>query len=115
MIARLWLGFLLLLPLSAYGASPDYDSPLHPWIAVQHSITGAWCCNISDGYLLEDEEWRANGSVYQVMIDGKWMDIPADALRDPNGGPNPTGKAIVWYVKMNHAVHIFCFAPGTQW
>jgi hypothetical protein len=43
------------------------------------------------------------------------MDIPADALRDPNGGPNPTGKAIVWYLKTDYGVHIFCFAPGTQW
>lgn len=108
-------GFLTAAALVLMAASPDYESPEHPWISHQHNVSGQWCCDISDGYLLEDSEWRSSGAAYEVLIKGHWTEIPSWALRDPAGGPNPTGKAIVWYTDNEFGVRIYCFAPGSEW
>ena len=104
--------------MKAKGAPPpgtDLNSALHAWFDRQHNVKGGWCCRLSDGHILADDEWRATGNGYQVKIDGDWFDITPNALRDPVGGPNPTGHAIVWYLKHSgFGVSIYCFAPGTM-
>jgi hypothetical protein len=90
------------------------DMPNHSWFDRQHSIVGTWCCSLSDGHILEDDDWRATDGHYTARIQGVWYPIPDDALRDPAGGPNPTGKAIVWYLIIGPHVNVFCFAPGTM-
>jgi hypothetical protein len=86
----------------------------HAWMEEQHNVRGDWCCDISDGHLLEDNEWRQSDDLhYQVLIKDVWITVPDYALRDPKGGPNPTGKAIVWYTD-GDGIHIYCFAPGWQ-
>lgn len=90
------------------------DMPNHYWFEHQYSVHGEWCCNVADGHILEDEDWRAVGGEYTARIEGQWHPIPAFALRDPAGGPNPTGKAIVWYLLVGDHLTIFCFAPGTM-
>jgi hypothetical protein len=102
------------------GINPD--SPLHKWFERQHSIRGGWCCVEADGHILADTEWRqqpAAGSQqdshYEVQIQGSWYPIPQDTIRDTIGGPNPTGKAIVWYTIVNDSPIIYCFAPGVQY
>ena len=120
---KLWPLALLLL----CAAEPDYTSPDHPWIERQHNVMGQSCCTNSDGYLLEEDEWRItpSGGAYEVLIKGKWYSIPPGVMRDSNGGPNPTGKAIVWWTSPyedelgglngdSEPIHIWCFAPGTQ-
>lgn len=73
---------------------------------------GAWCCNVADGHALDDADRRAAGASYEVRIAGTWHPVANDALRDPVGGANPTGHAIVWYV--GDPPHIYCFAPGFE-
>lgn len=92
----------------------DLNSPLHHWFHAQHSITGAWCCDISDGHILDDSQWRTHGGVYQVKIGNGWVNVPDKARRDPAGGPNPTGHAIVWYNVTPWGIEIYCFAPGFE-
>jgi hypothetical protein len=91
------------------------DPVLHEWFETQHSVTGAWCCNVADGYILPDQDWRQAGDHYEVRIDGTWHPIPPNTLRDPHGGPNPTGAAIVWYLRVGDDLRIFCFAPGFEY
>lgn len=52
------------------------------------------------------------GSKYEVRIDGKWIAILPGQLRDPNGGFNPTGQAVVWYASGEWGVRVYCFTPG---
>jgi hypothetical protein len=100
---------------SAFAAPPPNADPrLHAWFERQHSIAGAWCCNISDGHLLGDTDWKTVGSGYAVRIKGVWYAVPASAIRDPGGGPNPTGRAIVWYNEWTGGVKIWCFSPGWE-
>jgi hypothetical protein len=103
---------LLAMAIGAIAAPPpgaDLTSPRHAWFERQHSVGGMWCCKISDGYLLSDSEWRWGAAGYDVRIEGAWMPVPEDAIRDPAGGPNDTGHAIVWRTGQQ----IICFAPGT--
>lgn len=116
---------VLLISLSLARAKPPLGPLAHPewhdWFEKQWSIGHKqWCCNVSDGHLLDDDEWRANGNHFEVLIEGKWYQIPDSAMRDPKGGPNPTGQAIVWYNMMgvysgSPIPLIYCFAPGTQY
>jgi hypothetical protein len=92
---------------------PNADPALHAWFDRQRNVRGILCCSIADGHILSDEEWRTNGGFYEVYILGEWRQIQPSQLRDPAGGPNPTGRAIVWYT-VRERVIIYCFAPGTE-
>jgi hypothetical protein len=91
---------------------PDADPQRHAWFERQHSIAGKWCCDVADGHVLDDSDWRATSEHYQVRLKGAWFVVPPDTLRDPSGGPNTIGRAIVWYVVTEAGVEIMCFAPG---
>jgi hypothetical protein len=91
---------------------PDADPQRHLWFERQRSVAGIWCCNTADGHVLDDGDWRATSEHYEVRLAGTWFVVPAHALRDPRGGPNMIGRAVVWYVIMEAGVHIMCFAPG---
>jgi hypothetical protein len=99
----------------AHAAPPpgtDLDGPLHAWFEHQFSVSGGWCCNIADGHILSDDDWRIVGTGYQIRINNAWYGVPATAYRDPAGGPNPTGHAIAWWSSIGPVV-VYCFTPGT--
>ena len=109
-------GLLAAPALAALPPDADPTSPLHNWFEHQFSVQGTWCCDVSDGHVLNDDEWRATADGFEVRIAGVWQPIPNDTLRDPKGGPNPTGRAVIWFTKPNDrspVYHIYCFAPGT--
>lgn len=106
---------LLFIQQPAYPAPPPGLAPnpeLHAWFERQHNVSGAWCCDISDGHILNDEEWRMTGDHYEALILGRWYPIQPDQLRRDMNDPNPTGSAVVWYLVIEMGVTIFCFAPG---
>jgi len=90
------------------------DSPESHWFTEQHNVKGGWCCNLADAFYLGDDEWAETKDGYKVKIGGEWHDVPEGALRDPKGGKNPTGNAIVWYGggTGGEEIVIWCFAPG---
>lgn len=90
----------------------DLNGPVHHWFARQYPRSGAWCCNISDGHVLKNGDWKMGKTNFWVRIEGAWYKVPAHALVDPKGGPNPTGQPIVWYIYYDGAPHITCFCPG---
>ena len=116
---------LAALPVITAKADPpgniDIDPALHAWFERQHNLRGGWCCNLGDGHIIEDTEWKTSESGYQVLIAGKWYKVDSDTLRRSDGDPNPTGKAIVWYRGYGNRdgdfawVTIYCFAPGTEY
>jgi hypothetical protein len=113
---RMWPVVLLLTSSSSFAAPPpgiDQKGPVHSWFEHQHSISGEWCCRLADGKVLSDSEWRVSGSHYEVWLSNKWRLVPSRALRSPEGGPNPTGHAIVWWTRIEREVIILCFAPGS--
>ena len=106
---------LVALPcLAAPPPAADLNGPLHTWFEHQHSVTGAWCCKLADGHILAEQDWRVSGDHYQVWINNIWLKVPATALRDPLGSPNPTGHAVVWWTQVGDETVILCFAPGNE-
>jgi hypothetical protein len=111
-----WFCCLAVPALAAPPPGIDPDSPIARWFQSQHQLTsGMSCCGLGDGHTLDDDEWRASMSgSYEVRIDGTWYPVPDEAKPDPAGGPNPTGKAVVWYSMFGGRPVIFCFKPGTE-
>jgi hypothetical protein len=129
------LAFALLLAPTTARATGDYPpGPLKDWFEGQWStgIPGAewpdpekvdplhhpvkqWCCDMEDGHVLEDGDWRRGVWRYEVRIGDRWYPVPDGAEVDPKGGPNPTGHAVVWYNKTVPEMGeywIYCFTPG---
>ena len=101
---------LALLPSIAFAAPPPKGSEeyviMHPhgdWIATQHDRKGRWCCQISDGALVNvrthgddyqvspiypDDTFRLRGSIKiacSVLFLGIWSSL-CTGLRDFVGG-----------------------------
>jgi hypothetical protein len=122
MDSRMWwaVTVIILVGLAsmAWGAPPpdaDLGGPLHAWFERQHNVRGGWCCDLADGHVLSDDDWRQSGDRYEVRVTDAWLPVPSEALRDTVGGPNPTGHAIVWFTANEFGVRIYCFAPGTEY
>jgi hypothetical protein len=112
-----WFVAFLLVALPCLAVPPpaaDLNGPLHAWFDHQHSVTGSWCCKLADGYILADGDWRISGDHYEVWINNIWLSVPPTSLRDPLGGPNLTGHAVVWWTQVGHETVILCFAPGNE-
>jgi hypothetical protein len=94
------------------------NSPLKPWFESLRSKSGP-CCADADGMTLKDVDWDSKDGHYRVFIEGKWWDVPDDAVIKE---PNRTGRTIVWpiYIRDSGAnselrdVKIRCFIPGTM-
>jgi len=91
------------------------NSPLKPWFESLHSKSGP-CCADADGMTLKDVDWDAKDGHYRVFIEGKWWDVPDNAVIRT---PNLDGRTIVWpiYIRPFGAlleVKIRCFLPGTM-
>ena len=80
------------------------------WFKSQHNSEGLWCCDKSDGHVYDGNYiFNADGSV-TVELDGKPHVLPKHMVLT---GPNPTGKAIWWFLETAGGHIDYCFAPGT--
>lgn len=94
----------------------DLNGSLHQWFDRQVNVLGVPCCQVSDGHMIGDHQWRMTGKGYEVRINGEWYPVNPEAMRDPVlGGENPTGRAIVWYtLSPVKKPIIWCFCPGFE-
>lgn len=103
--------FFLKLPGHASGHE---DSPLHAWFDALASKKGL-CCSFADGFKIDDVDWQTKDGHYQVRLEGKWVDVPDDAVITV---PNKFGPAVVWPVYSTYPdghkelSFIRCFMPG---
>lgn len=88
------------------------QSPLKGWFDNLKSIRGA-CCSDADGALVKDADWETKDGHYRVLINGKWIDVPEDALITE---PNKYGPAMVWGYPLNGGkdYYLRCFIPGSM-
>ncbi len=88
------------------------NSPLKGWFDNLKSKGGAPCCSDADGSAVSDVDWEAKGGRYRVRIDGRWYDVPEEALITE---PNRAGRTMVWPVTyQDGSIHIRCFMPGSM-
>ena len=91
------------------------NSPLKSWFESLHSGKSP-CCSDADGTALSDVDWQAKDGHYLVRIEGRWWDIPDEAVIDE---PNRAGRTMVWPVYYRAVstlvrVEIRCFIPGSM-
>ena len=98
------------------------------WISHQNRGVGGWCCDVSDGRLVDV---RTAGDHYEVHFlhpetltarrkPREWEPVAADAiLRNKDGTPitSPFGMAMAWWYDPGHRegpAHVHCFVQGFQ-
>lgn len=88
----------------------DVPAPIREWFKSVRSSNGIPCCDVADGHHTQVEQ--RDGS-YWVPIEGEWYKVPPEAV--VNNAKNPTGDAIVWYVKNgDKSFYIRCFVLGLE-
>ena len=94
----------------AYGRDLDgryANSPHRDWINSLKNQNGMSCCDDSDGFRVDDPDWRNVGSAYEVRIEGKWMPLTDEQIITQ---VNRIGYAMVWIFRGR----ITCFMPGAR-
>lgn len=111
---RLFLAGALALAFVTHAQAFDngqYESvspEIREWYRSMQRPAGGSCCDIADGH---STTWRGSkDGGYEVQIDGKWLPVPQDSVI--LNKENPTGEAIVWYVKRGDMYYIMCFIPN---
>lgn len=105
------LAVLAIALMPALALAHDHKRPdLDGWFNGLKSGKGA-CCSNADGNILTDNDWESKDGHYRVLIDGKWYDVPDDAVLK---GPNLYGPTVVWPIRTLGAISIRCFMPGSM-
>ncbi len=51
------------------------------------------CCSFADGSVVSDVDWELKDGHYRVRLEGRWIDVPDDAVITE---PNRAGRTMVW-------------------
>ena len=86
--------------------SPD----LKAWFDSLRSGKGP-CCSDADGSAVSDVDWESSSGHYRVRLEGKWLDVPDEAVIT---GPNRVGRTMVWPMRGDTGPVIRCFMPGSM-
>jgi hypothetical protein len=108
---RIVLVFLLLCA-PALAHDPSHPE-LNEWFNSLASRKGL-CCSFADGSVVSDVDWESKDGHYRVRLEGRWVDVPDDAVITE---PNRAGRTMVWpYTADPGTDHphteIRCFMPG---
>ncbi len=106
-IAMSVMGSLMLASAHAHDPSHQHTD----WFQKQHNKDGYVCCDGSDAHYLGSDEWTLGKGNYRVRIKGIWFDVEDSQMLRPDGEPNPTGNAILWYHLTEFGFNIRCFTP----
>ena len=123
---RFWLGVIvfgvvaLVLACGALVArAHDREHPeLDHWYMGLENKRHIPCCDGSEAQHIADVDWDSRDGHYRVRLDGKWIDVPEEAVID---APNLDGRTLVWAFKYNGidfgddadtGWHIRCFMVG---
>ena len=81
------------------------NSPNKAWVESLKNKFGTPCCDDTDGFRVEDPDWRNVGDSFEVKIEGIWTKLDDRHIITE---PNRIGYAMVWIYSGN----ITCFMPG---
>lgn len=105
---------LYLLTTSAFGFDngqyQNVDPKIRKWFKELRSPSNIPCCDIADGHMTTWRPSQVNGYEYEAYIEEQWVPVPPEVVI--RGIPNPTGSAVVWYIKLSEIIQIRCFILG---
>lgn len=106
------ISIFALLILASSAIAHDVEHPeLNDWFMDLRSKKGVPCCDVSDGQAVAPDDWKSDGKHYSVLLDGKWTDVPDEAVIEK---PNLARRAMVWPRKSISGITILCFMPGSM-
>ena len=107
--------FVIAMLVAGSAAAHDPVNQHTEWFVKQYNKHGAICCAGHDAYYLDPDEWKIDKQNYYVLLSGRWIEVDDSKMRDPRvGGPNPTGRAIVWYDVNEYGIGVRCFTTGHE-
>ena len=116
MIRLLAVALLTFASVTFAKAPESVDPALAPWFhGLKNQISGISCCDMADGHILADSDWRAGPDGYEVRIAEKWFALTPDRVL--NGVSNPTGRAVLFYGAGAAEVglaEIYCFVRPSE-
>jgi len=93
------------------GRFANADPEIKAWFDKLASGRGP-CCSDADGSAVSDVDWESKDGHYRVRVDGKWVDVPDDAVVTV---PNKVGRTMVWPIRyFGGVIFIRCFMPGAM-
>lgn len=107
LLGKILLTAAILSALFAAVAGKVKAQTLREWFNSLSSPAGGVCCHNFDGLSLEEDTWRTANGGYQVLINGKWVDVPPGNVVNV---PNRLGRAHLW-LKGDGSIR--CFIPGS--
>ena len=99
---------ILFFFLAFMARSHGQEQSLREWFNTLRSPAGGTCCHNFDGISLDEADWRNAGGKYEVLIEGKWVEVPEMNLVTV---PNRLGRAHLW---LRPDGGIRCFMPGVM-
>ena len=104
----------LAVPAKARNADGRWNylaADMREWFKGLHApVTGVPCCDVADGWRVNDVDWDSKDGHYRVRLSGEWVPVPDGAVITE---PNRFGPAVVWpYLDSNGTTQIRCFLPG---
>jgi len=111
-VAGIFFGIFLAIFVAPALAHDPSRPELNTWFDQLASKKGS-CCSLTDGETVADPDWESKDGHYRVRLDGKWIDVPDDALITE---PNLVGRTMVWPMPQieGDAIKIRCFMPGSM-
>lgn len=105
------LHFLFDVPQAHSQPPAGTDPDLREWFRAQvQPDSGITCCDIGDGHILGEGDWREGAAGPEIKVGGHWLAVPPEKIL--RGIDNPTGGAVAWYGP--HGVPIFCFSRPAE-
>ena len=90
----------------------DHMRPdLNPWLKTLRNKHAVPCCDGSDATRLSDVDWDTKDGHYRVRLDGRWVDVPDEAVIEE---PNQAGMTLVWPYFKDGMMVSRCFLPGSM-
>ncbi len=99
---------------SVQAAEPEIADPSLKFLLQNLKSNKGPCCSTTDRVALVDVAWENVSHHYRVRIEGKWWDVPDDAVVVI---PNKSGRTMVWPIYTwgfdgLESVEVQCFMPG---
>jgi hypothetical protein len=111
-VLGIFLGIFFSIVIAPALAHDPSRPELNGWFNKLASGRGL-CCSLTDGVTVADPDWESKDGHYRVRLDGKWIDVPDDAVITE---PNLVGRTMVWPMPMieGDTIKIRCFMPGSM-
>jgi hypothetical protein len=109
-LALLLLTWQVALARDLDGRYAAANPELKAWFDSLRSRRGP-CCSDADGTAVSDVDWESFNGHYRVRLDGRWIDVPDEAVITE---PNRVGRTMVWPIRSNVGITIRCFMPGSM-